>query len=123
MSGAWGSEGRSYNAILQMTYLSSGGISIGYNYSATQNNGKIISQHDYVTGEDIVYTYNALNQLASAVTSDNPNVTQWGQSYDYDGFGNLTYQHVIKGTAPDGPAGLGIGAGDANGNPSGIPSP
>ena len=34
------------------------------------------------------------------MTSDNPNVTQWGQSYNYDGFGNLTNQTVIKGSAP-----------------------
>src|SRR6266852_6627112 len=26
--------------------------------------------------------------------------TQWGQSYNYDGFGNLTDQNVIKGSAP-----------------------
>jgi hypothetical protein len=26
-------------------------------------------------------------------------VTQWGQSYTYDGFGNLTDQSVIKGSA------------------------
>jgi RHS repeat-associated protein len=56
-----------------------------------------------------------LNRLASAVTADNPNVTQWGQSYTsfngaqrtdacaptYDGFGNLTDQTLIKGTAPN----------------------
>jgi len=41
-----------------------------------------------------------LNRLASAVTTDNPNVTQWGQSYTFDGFGNLTDQNVIKGSAP-----------------------
>ena len=35
------------------------------------------------------------------MTSDNPNVTQWGQSYNYDGFGNLTDQNVIKGSAPE----------------------
>ena len=31
-----------------------------------------------------------------AVTSDNPNITQWGQSFTYDGFGNLTQKNVIK---------------------------
>src|SRR6185437_17046457 len=35
-----------------------------------------------------------------AVTSDNPNVTQWGQSFTYDGFGNLTQKNVIKNQAP-----------------------
>ena len=48
----------------------------------------------------MVYTYDALNRLASAQTASNPNVTQWGQSYNYDGFGNLTAENVIKGSAP-----------------------
>ena len=33
----------------------------------------------------------ALGRLMQAVTSDNPNVTQWGQSFTYDGFGKLTH--------------------------------
>ena len=82
--------------------VSAGGQSLNlqYNYSATQNNGKIVSQQDAVSGEQIVYTYDALNRLATAVTADNGSVPQWGQSYHYDGFGNLTDQNVIKGTAP-----------------------
>ena len=67
---------------------------------ATQNNGKITSQTDVVSGEQVVYTYDALNRLASAQTTANPNVTQWGQGYNYDGFGNLTDQNVILGSAP-----------------------
>ncbi len=35
------------------------------------------------------------------MTTDNPSVTQWGQSYNFDGFGNLTDQNVIKGSAPE----------------------
>ena len=46
------------------------------------------------------YQYDALNRLMQAVTSDNPNVTQWGQSFTYDGFGNLTQKNVIKNQAP-----------------------
>jgi YD repeat-containing protein len=53
-----------------------------------------------VSGEQITYAYDALNRLISAVTSDNPNVTQWGQGFSYDGFGNLTAKTVIKGSAP-----------------------
>ena len=64
----------------QMTYLSSGSLSIGYNYSSTQNNGKITSQQDYVSGETVTYAYDTLNRLATAGTS------AWGQSYAYDGF-------------------------------------
>ena len=41
--------------------------------------------------------YDSLNRLATATSSVNPG---WGQSYTYDGFGNLTNQTVTKGTAP-----------------------
>ena len=95
------SEYRSYNSLFQLTGLSGGGLlNVSYANSATQNNGKIVSQSDGVSGEVVTYAYDALNRLASAVTSDNPSVTQWGQSYNYDGFGNLTDQNVIKGSAP-----------------------
>jgi YD repeat-containing protein len=96
MTGANGapSETRTYNSIGQMTQLQSGGLNIQYNYSATQNNGKITSQYDAISGEHIVYTYDSLNRLASATGSG------WGQSYTYDGFGNLTNQTVTSGTAP-----------------------
>ena len=50
------------------------------------------------SGEQIVYTYDALNRLASAQTTSGP--TPWGQSYNYDGFGNLVDQNVILGSAP-----------------------
>jgi len=47
-----------------------------------------------VSGEQITYTYDSLNRLASATGPG------WGQSYAYDGFGNLTNQTVTSGTAP-----------------------
>src|SRR5579883_2032351 len=90
----------SYNSMLQLTGISGGGKNIQYNYAATQNNGKIVSETDVVSGEQVNYTYDALNRLATAMTSDNPNVAQWGQSFTYDGFGNLTNVNVIKGSAP-----------------------
>ena len=37
-----------------------------YNYSATQNNGKITSQYDALSGEKVAYFYDSLNRLASA---------------------------------------------------------
>ena len=77
-----------------------GALDIQYAYSATQNNSKLTSQIDVISGEQVTYTYDSLNRLATAVTTDNPNVTQWGQSYTYDGLGNLTDQNVIKGSAP-----------------------
>ena len=75
-------------------------LNMQYSYSATQNNGKITSESDNLSGEQVAYTYDALNRLASAQTTQIGG-TQWGQSYTYDGFGNLTDQTVIKGSAPD----------------------
>ena len=93
-------ETRSYNAMLQLTSLysaSAGGlVNITYNYSSTQNNGKITSQTDNVSGEQVVYAYDALNRLSSAAATSGT----WGQSYAYDGFGNLTDQDVTAGSAP-----------------------
>src|SRR5262245_18417709 len=71
-----------------------------YTYVSDQNNGRIKKQKDTLTGEEITYAYDALNRLISAVTSDDPNVTQWGQGFSYDGFGNITGKTVTKGSAP-----------------------
>jgi RHS repeat-associated protein len=70
-----------------------------YNFSATQNNGRIVSSADGVTGENVSYTYDALNRLIAAATTGTGGV-QWGESYSYDGFGNLTSKVPTKGTAP-----------------------
>src|ERR1700723_468420 len=51
---------------------------------------------DNVSGEQAVYAYDALNRLASATAASG----SWGQSYAYDGFGNLTDQNVTAGSAP-----------------------
>ena len=72
-----------------------------YNYTAGQNNGKIASAVNYnLSGEQVVYTYDSLNRLIQAQTAANPSVTQWGQAYVYDGFGNLYQKNVTKGSAP-----------------------
>ena len=94
-------EYRTYNPMFQLTQLQVGSsaLNVQYNYSATQNNGKVTSQSDVISGEQIAYTYDSLNRLASAETTQTGG-TQWGQSYTYDGFGNLTTQTVIKGSAP-----------------------
>ncbi len=73
-------------------------LNISYAYSATQNNGKITSETDALSMEQVLYIYDSLNRLASAQTAG---AGGWGQSYTYDGFGNLTDQTLIKGTAPD----------------------
>ena len=96
-------ETRTYNSLGQLTQMSScvnsygncpANLNVQYSYSATQNNGKITSQQDLLSGEQVTYTYDSLNRLASATGSG------WGQSYAYDGFGNLTNQTVTSGTAP-----------------------
>lgn len=117
------SESRTYNSMLQLTQLSasaydnSQSVSFAYAYSANQNNGKITSQTDNVSGEQVVYTYDALNRLATAEATS----AAWGQSYSYDGFGNLTAQNVIAGSPPQysataNPATNQISSSDANGN-------
>ena len=63
-----------------------------YTYSGMQNNGQITQSVDAVTGETIVYQYDALKRLASAAGLN------WGETYTYDGFGNLT-QMTPSGTA------------------------
>ena len=68
MSGAWGTETRGYNSMLQMTAMSSPGVSMQYHFSATQNNGKIDYEIDNLTGEQVNYTYDSLNRLATAST-------------------------------------------------------
>lgn len=56
---------------MQMTALSiPGQYSATYNYSSTQNNGKITTQVD--NGETVSYTYDARNRLIAASSSAAP---------------------------------------------------
>src|SRR5258708_27727559 len=88
------SETHTYNSMFQLTRLQVGSaLDISYAYSATQNNGKITSQTDNNSSEQVLYAYDALNRLISAQTAGTGG---WGQSYTYDGYGNLTDQGVIK---------------------------
>ncbi len=54
-------------------------VNMSYAYSSTQNNGKITSQTDNISGETVVYTYDSLNRLATAGATS----SSWGQSYGY----------------------------------------
>ena len=88
---------RTYNARLQMTRMTVVGVmDLEYRYSATLNNGQITSIENYLTGEEVNYTYDSLKRLVSAVTTG----PEWGQSFGYDGFGNLLSKTVTKGSAP-----------------------
>jgi len=112
-------ETRTYNSRLQLTQVGA----MQYTYSPTQNNGQISKQNDLASGEEVTYTYDSLSRLIGAVTTDSPTVTQWGQAFAYDGFGNRTSASVTKGMAPHGNWGYdaatnrltGYGS-DANGN-------
>jgi YD repeat-containing protein len=115
-------ETRTYNSIAQMTRIQSGAypayVDVSYNYPSSNNNGKIGSQTDNVSGEQVNYAYDAVNRLASAAALSGA----WGQNYSYDGFGNLTAQTVSTGSAPAyGPVVPNattnvVGSADANGN-------
>jgi YD repeat-containing protein len=78
-----------------MTRMTTIYADIEYRYSATQNDGRIASSKDWVTGEEVTYTYDTLERMVHTETTG----PQWGQSYSYDGFGNLTGKSVTKGTA------------------------
>ena len=97
-----------------------------YNYSATQNNGRIV--RDAVTGENVSYTYDSLNRLIAAA---NTTGVQWSESYSYDGFGNMTSKASTRGTPATPQVDsttnrarmIGDYGFDANGNWLGVPGP
>src|SRR6185312_464775 len=67
--------------------------SLQYSYSGTQNNnGQITQVDDQISKETIVYQYDSLKRLTSAVSTPDTGspVSAWTQTYSYDGFGNLT---------------------------------
>jgi YD repeat-containing protein len=75
--------------------MTMGGMGLKYVYSATQNDGRIDRMKNWITGEDVNYQYDSLKRLISASTAG----PEWGQSYTYDGFGNLLTKAVTKGSA------------------------
>jgi hypothetical protein len=90
-----GLDARTYNSMGQLTNINAGSLNITYNYSATQNNGKINSQVDNLTGEQVTYAYDSLSRLISAQAG-----SSWGQGFGYDPFGNLTDKTVLAGSVP-----------------------
>jgi RHS repeat-associated protein len=120
-----GTETRQYNELGQLTRiqmpatLNQAAFDVEYVYSATQNNGRMVGQKDWLTGEEVVYEYDSLNRLAAAATAG----PQWGLTFGYDGFGNKTGQTVTKGTGPSYTVGVNAATNrivgysyDANGN-------
>ncbi len=91
-------ESRTYNILGQMTRMTKGSlIDVEYRFSATANDGKILSQKNWLSGEDVTYQYDELERLISASTTAG---TSWGLSWAYDGFGNRLLQTVTQGTGP-----------------------
>ena len=95
-------ETRLYNVRGQLTNLTATGnglatVNLQYNFSASPNNdGRLSQMEDAVSGEEVNYQYDSLGRLTLAETTG----PQWGQSFSYDGFGNLTDETATKGTAP-----------------------
>ncbi len=73
-------------------YLAPISGTVQYSYSATRNNGQITQASDSLSGETISYQYDSLKRLVSATSTPNAATTPaaWTQTYQYDGFGNLT---------------------------------
>ena len=97
--GVWYTENRSFNNRLQLTQLQSSGtglagVNLQYSYPTSgANNGQLAGITDVLSGEQIAYTYDSLSRLLKGETTQNqsqyPNAPWWGQSFGYDGFGNL----------------------------------
>ncbi|MEP7362671.1 MAG: hypothetical protein ABI972_05400 [Acidobacteriota bacterium] len=97
MSTLLGTVNRTYNILGQLTQITNGSnFSERYDYSATQSNGRITGKKDLLSGEEVLYAYDTLQRLSSAATVS----SAWGQSYSYDGWGNLISATLTKGTGP-----------------------
>jgi RHS repeat-associated protein len=118
---SWGGgiqETRSYDSQLRLTSIVTGGyqnamLNETYVHSTTADNGRITSTVNGISGETVTYTYDAINRLASATSSNG----SWTQAYSYDGFGNLTGMNGSAVGTFD-PATNHTGSTDANGNPT-----
>ena len=91
-------ETRQYNSLLQLTSLTHNGVLDLYYTYPTQNNGRIQSSMEYVTGHperSTNYFYDSLNRLIQ-VNAD----VGWGLNFTYDGFGNLTDKTPNAGSPP-----------------------
>jgi RHS repeat-associated protein len=102
----YNTETRSYNVngqLASITWPNNYPISQKqYAYSATQNNGQITQEVDGYSGGTATtsYQYDALKRLTSAAMTQtgSTGTTPWTETFQYDGFGNLT-QKVLNGTS------------------------
>jgi RHS repeat-associated protein len=93
-------ETRGYNVLNQLTSIVAGSTeNLTYTYPAgPNNNGKISSMYNALSGETVTYTYDALNRMVGASDKNNSNVVLWAEGYTFDPFGNLTAKAVTGGT-------------------------
>jgi RHS repeat-associated protein len=93
-------ESKTWNGSGHLASVLWGGTGMQYSYSSTQNNGQITQAVDAVSGETIVYQYDLLKRLvsASATPTAGSGSAAWTETFQYDGFGNLT-QKTLNGTA------------------------
>jgi RHS repeat-associated protein len=72
-------------------------MNLQYGYGAgTANNGQISQVTEAISGEQVVYTYDSLKRLIKAETLQSGG-THWGQSFGYDGYGNLLTENPTAG--------------------------
>ncbi len=87
-------ETRTYNSLLQLTRQTIPGVFDTEYIPTGANNGRITSSIDHISGDQVNYTYDSLQRLTHAETVS----SAWGQTYTFDGFGNLTAKTVTKGS-------------------------
>jgi YD repeat-containing protein len=92
---AYWTETRTYNTLNQLTRQTVSGIlDQEYDFSATQNNGKLTGSYDHIAGQQVSYTYDVLGRLSTAKTAN------IAQCWTCDGFGNRTQQTLTQGSGP-----------------------
>ena len=89
---------RTYDELgrLTMSRVNGGVYDQTYTYATTQDDGRLVSKTDAISGETVAYQYDTLGRLTRAETTG----PQWGLAWTYDGFGNRLTQSVVKGSGP-----------------------
>ncbi len=89
-TGTYYTENRTYNNRTQTIEIQGSGapmrsLDLKYLFPAGANNGQASQMTDVISGEQVTYQYDSLKRLIQAQTV----ASGWGQSFGYDGWGNL----------------------------------
>src|SRR6516162_5142159 len=89
-TGTYYTENRTYNNRTQTIEIQGSGapmrsMDLKYLFTAGANNGQASQMTDVISGEQVTYQYDSLKRLIQAQTV----AAGWGQSFGYDGWGNL----------------------------------